>query len=183
MSRFVALVVVALKEEWTSLNLLNEPQIEGSTFSGASANFRTIWEVLQFLISERRAFFNGDWKFINMVLGLLAPAAMHPCPTCIVLKPDYANTKARLRCDNDYACKLFSTDSRHTPLLRVDPQRIVPLPLHVFLGIGNRLFDDVYPRLLGSEVVKAATAKVKQSHTTIGGGRSAATFINSTVVS
>ena len=51
-------------------------------------------------------------------------------------------------------------------------QRRLPLPLHLFLGIGNRIVLEVLPKKLSSSAVEAVVAKVKTVHSASGGGRS-----------
>jgi hypothetical protein len=62
-----------------------------------------------------------------------------PCPICLVnrkdlLLPSFPRTS-------------FTVDThsqKHPPLLTISPDRIVPLPLHLFfLGIGNKIIKDV----------------------------------------
>lgn len=53
-------------------------------FTGDSASFPHIYAVLQHFIDTRKAFLNGDWLFINAILGLKAAASHHPCPICII---------------------------------------------------------------------------------------------------
>ena len=79
---FAALLVYEGGDSWLELQ---DCRAEGLTpFTGDSAAFPHIWAVLQHFIDTRGAFLNGDWPFINAVLGLMAPSATHPCPICIV---------------------------------------------------------------------------------------------------
>ena len=60
-------------------------------FTGRSAQYGNIWDVLQTLIDrhspQHRVFLNGDWNFINPVLGLKAPGgSKYPCFRCLVEK-------------------------------------------------------------------------------------------------
>src|SRR3954453_6464019 len=84
--------------------------------------------VLQHLIDTRAAFLNGDWGFINAVLGLMSPSSTHPCPICIIGKNNLLGT-SRYRNANDR----HSIDHTHSPLLSINPDRVVPTPLHLFL--------------------------------------------------
>ena len=73
---FAALLVYEGIDSWLELQ---DCRAEGLTpFTGASASFPHIWSVLQHLINKRGAFLNGDWCFINAVLGLMSPSATHP---------------------------------------------------------------------------------------------------------
>jgi hypothetical protein len=43
------------------------------------------------------------------------------------------------------------------------PDEIVPLPLHILLGLCNRIISDTYAELLGAEKLKAAWDSVKST--------------------
>jgi hypothetical protein len=115
--------------------------------------------VLQRFIDNRSAFLNGDWPFINAVLGLMAPSATHPCPICIVSHNNYLRSP-RYRTSHDR----HSIDCTHYPLLTIPPERIVPTPLHLFLGISNRIILDAFSELLGKERVQAALTTIATVH-------------------
>jgi hypothetical protein len=162
---FAALVVYAGSDGWDELNHLTQ-EVE-PPFVGDSAAFPHIFAVLQHFIDTRNAFLNGDWPFINAVLGLMAPAATHPCPICIVSHKNFLRS-ARYRTPADK----HSLDRNHSPLLTISPERIVPTPLHLFLGISNRIILDAFSELLGKECVEAALAAVKTVHSAGCGGLS-----------
>jgi hypothetical protein len=134
---------------------------------GESAAFPHIWAVLQHLIDTRAAFLNGDWCFINAALGLMAPAATHPCPICIISHSSFTKT-ARYRRPGDK----HSMDHEHCSLLTIPPERIVPTPLHLFLGISNRIILDAYKELFGEAMVLAAVAAVTTVHSAGCSGKS-----------
>lgn len=108
-------------------------------FTGDSAAFPHIFAVLQHLIDTRAAFLNGDWPFINAVLGLMAPSSTHPCPICIVSHNNYLHS-SRYRTERDRQ----SLHPDQPALLKINPERIVPTPLHLFLGISNRIILEVF---------------------------------------
>ena len=147
---------------------LQDCRAEGLTpFTGDSAAFPHIWAVLQHLIDSKGAFLNGDWCFINAVLGLMAPSATNPCPICIITHNSFTKTaRYRTPADKD------SVDRTHQPLLVIDPERIVPTPLHLFLGISNRIILDAFSELLGKERVEEVLKKIKTMHSAGCGGRS-----------
>jgi len=139
---------------------LQDCRAEGLTpFTGDSAAFPHIWAVLQHLIDTRSAFLNGDWPFVNAVLGLMAPSATHPCPICIVSHKSFLST-SRHRTPADTQ----SIDRTHQPLLTIPPERIVPTPLHLFLGISNRIILDAFSELLGRERVEMALKGISTVH-------------------
>jgi hypothetical protein len=62
----------------------------------------------------------------------------------------------------DYTVELDPSKNRlNVPLLIIDPQRIIPTPLHVFLGIGNRIIKKCYKQLYENETVDAVTSTIK----------------------
>ena len=141
---------------------------EGLTpFVDDSARFPHIWAVLQHLIDTRSAFLNGDWCFINAVLGLMSPSATHPCPICIVSKSSFLSS-SRHRTPVDR----HSHHPQQSALLSIPPERIVPTPLHLFLGISNRIILDAFSELLGKERVQTALASVTTVHSAGCGGKS-----------
>jgi hypothetical protein len=154
---FAALLVYEGKDSWEELSRLTADAI--TPFTGDSAAFPHIFAVLQHLIDTRAAFFNGDWPFINAVLGLMSPSATHPCPICIVSHKSFLRT-ARYRTLNDR----HSIDRDHSPLLAISPERIVPTPLHLFLGISNRIILDAFSELLGKELVEQSLKAVTTVH-------------------
>jgi hypothetical protein len=154
---FAALLVYEGGDSWLELQ---DCRAAGLTpFTGDSTSFPHIWAVLQHLINTRGAFLNGDWPFINGVLGLMSPSAKHPCPVCIVSHKKFLRA-ARYRTRSDKHC----VDPTHQPLLTISPERIVPTPLHVFLGISNRIIIDAFSELLGEKVVLQAVESVKTVH-------------------
>lgn len=66
----------------------------------------------------------------------------------------------------------LSCHSDHPALLRVTPERIVPTPLHVFLGISNRIIFNACKRLAGDAAVAESVARVKTTHSAGCGGLS-----------
>jgi hypothetical protein len=147
---------------------LQDCRAEGLTpFTGDSAAFPHIWAVLQHFIDTRGAFLNGDWCFLNAVLGLMAPSATHPCPICIVSHNNYLST-ARYRT----AADKHSRAAGQQALLTIPPERIVPTPLHLFLGISNRIILDAFSELLGKERVQAALTTITTVHSAGCGGKS-----------
>jgi hypothetical protein len=162
---FAPLLVYEGGDSWLELQ---DCRADGLTpFTGDSSAFPHIWAVLQHLIDTRAAFLNGDWPFINAVLGLMAPSATHPCPICIVSHNNYLRS-ARYRSPADR----HSLHPDQCPLLTIIPERIVPTPLHLFLGISNRIILDAFSELLGKERVAAALKPITTVHSAGCGGKS-----------
>jgi hypothetical protein len=162
---FACLLVYEGGDSW--LELQDCRAVGLTSFTGDSAAFPHIWAVLQHLIDTRSAFLNGDWCFLNAVLGLMGPGAAHPCPVCIVTRTSLLRT-ARYRTATDRHSRLHSAD----PLLTIPPERIVPTPLHLFLGISNRIILEVFAELLGEEHAAASLKPVLTVHTAGCGGLS-----------
>jgi hypothetical protein len=162
---FAALLVYEGGDSWLELQ---DCRAKGLTpFTGDSAAFPHIWAVLQHFIDTRGAFLNGDWPFINAVLGLMAPSATHPCPICITSHNSFTKS-SRYRQPGDK----HSVDVDHSPLLRIPPERIVPTPLHLFLGISNRIILDAFSELLGKARVEEALKQVTTVHSAGSSGKS-----------
>jgi hypothetical protein len=154
---FAALLVYEGGDSWLELQ---DCRAEGLTpFVGESVAFPHVWAVLQHLIDSKGAFLNGDWCFLNAVLGLMAPAATHPCPICIVGKNNLLGT-SRYRTPADKHSRAVGQQA----LLTVSPERIVPTPLHLFLGISNRIILDAFSELLGKELVEQSLKSITTIH-------------------
>jgi hypothetical protein len=162
---FAALLVYDGGDQYEDLRALTE---EGTTrFVGESAPFLHIFQILQHLIDTRNAFLNGDWLFLNVILGLKNANAKHPCPICIVTDASFLRS-ARYRLPADK----HSHNTHQPALLVIASDRIVPTPLHVFLGISNRIIMKVFPGLLGEEAVLKAVRSIKTVHSAGCGGLS-----------
>ncbi|MDR3548004.1 MAG: hypothetical protein P4M11_07035, partial [Candidatus Pacebacteria bacterium] len=101
-----------------------------------------------------------DWKFISAVLGHGGASSRRPCPIC---RTDKASLLSRSFCHRDYFTLSGDRDIVN-PLLRVDPRWIVPLPLHIYLGLSNYIIGQTYPKMFPAAEVEKATAKAKQLH-------------------
>jgi hypothetical protein len=97
----------------------------------------------------------------------MAPSATHPCPICIVSHKNFLSS-SRHRTPADK----HSIDRSHQPLLSIIPERIVPIPLHLFLGISNRIILDAFCELLGKDRVEAALKSITTVHSAGCGGKS-----------
>jgi len=67
---------------------------------------------------------------------------------------------------------LFSTSSEFHPLFYTHPSHLVPLPLHVFLGLCNRILSQSFTRYFPSQQLTDTMKQIKTIHTAHGGGRS-----------
>ena len=163
---FAALLVYEDSDHYEDFYSLSAPNL--TPFTGDSSALPHIFSVLQHFINTKNAFLNGDWPFINTLLGLKNAAAIHPCPICIITKYNLL-TKAPLRKPND---RRHSHNPDQPGLIAIDPKRIVPTPLHLFLGISNRIILDAYKELFGEAVVMEAVQMIKTVHSVGCGGLS-----------
>lgn len=162
---FAALLVYEGKDDWEELSRLET--IGLTPFDGDSAAFPHIFSVLQHLIETRNAFLNGDWPFINTLLGYKNASAIHPCPICIVSRGSLLRTaRYRTAADNQ------SRNLQQHALITILPQRIVPTPLHVFLGLSNRIILEAFSELFGEDSVRSVLSGIKTVHTIGCGGLS-----------
>ncbi len=163
--RFAPLLVYYGKDSWEELIKLKLPNV--TVFNGHSSQFCNIFEILQYLIDHCNGFLNGDWCFINTLLALKSPSSKHPCPVCIISSKRLA-CSARYRLPND----TISKHADRIPLITIDPSRIVPTPLHLFLGISNRIITDAYAELFDNESVIEMIESIRTVHSAGCGGLS-----------
>jgi hypothetical protein len=161
--QFAALLVYDGTDSWELMNALTIPHL--TPLTGNSAHMPHIFAVLQHLIDTRSAFLNGDWPFINAVLGLKSASSRNPCPICIVPSTILIRP-ARYRTARDK----HSIHPTNHALLTIVPERIVPTPLHLFLGISNRIIFDVYSELVGEVPVVETMRNIKTVHSAGCGG-------------
>jgi hypothetical protein len=165
--QFAALLVFSGKD--TSDELCALTQLDGLTpFTGASAAHTSIWSVLQSLIATHpNAFLNGDWPFLCVVLGLKNASSKHPCPICGISSSNLLGTaKYRSALNNPSALPASQR------LLRIAPERIVPTPLHLYLGLSNRLILEAFGAIFGEQLVADSVARIKTVHSAGKGGAS-----------
>ncbi len=125
----------------------------------ASLQLTNIFSVFQYLIDHNGTFLNGDWKFINVITGLKSPSAMCPCPVCIVHKNHFlSNDTFAYREPSEEIQTEYS--QKNKPLVKINSNRILPTPLHLFLGIGDRILKD-YTNLYGEEALKEQIKRIK----------------------
>jgi hypothetical protein len=139
-----------------------------TTLTGESAQHTHIFAVLQHIINNhQRCFLNGDWPFISCILAHKGHAALYPCPICIVDR-DRLLSKANYRRPVDGN----SLHHVHDAFLTIPSNRIVPTPLHLFLGINNRLIFEAFKELVGEQQLTGILLAVKSKHSAGCGGLS-----------
>ena len=160
---FAALLVYKGKDDWDSLTQLVSPDL--TPFFGDTAAARMfnlpmlplvgIFGVFQYLINTYadRCFLNRDMAFINSVIGLKSASSHFPCPICVVNKNDLLPAAPRAPPLRNHLVQVIGSYSRkRSPLIVIDSKRIVPLPLHIFLGTSNKLIEEVLTPSLGAAV-------------------------------
>jgi hypothetical protein len=162
---FLPLLVFEGDDHYDDLHALRTPRL--TTFSGASADHTHIFSVLQHIITTYHAFLNGDWPFISCMLQHKGHAANYPCPICIVPKEKLLSAAAYRRpVDGN------SLHPVNDAFLSIPPERIVPTPLHLYLGINNRIIFDAFKELIGKEQLERILSSVKTVHSAGCGGLS-----------
>ncbi len=149
-----------------------------TTFTGQSAQHADIFALLQHIINTSpRCFLNGDWPFISCILAHKGHAAIYPCPICIIDR-DHLLSEANYRrpVDGD------SLHHVHDAFLSISSDRIVPTPLHLYLGINNRLIFDAFKELVGEEQLTGILQAVKSKHSAGCGGLSDLYALNETEI-
>ena len=163
--KFAALLVYHGSDKYDDLGALQKEKL--TPFEGESQQLGSIFAVLQRIIDVMKAFLNGDWPFINTVLGLKNASAAHPCPICCISSSNLLGNAQYRKPQHSH-----SRNRHHDQLLTVDSERIVPTPLHLFLGISNRIILDAFSELLGKELVEQSLKPITTIHTAGSGGLS-----------
>jgi hypothetical protein len=91
-------------------------------------------------------------------------AATWGCPICLAPCQDRLTTaplRSELQLQADLLLMLggdavpYANHSLvNMPLLKVPTERIVPLPLHIFLGLANLIILEVYPTIVSEATVR-----------------------------
>jgi hypothetical protein len=162
-SHFQSLVVYQGDDNYRTLSNLQQHRL--LMYVGDSAHFNNIFQYFQSLL-DNGAFLNGDWPFIAALLALKGPSSTHPCFICTVDKRHF-DTLGATRIGGETEGSI-----RQLPLLHCNALRIVPTPLHLFLGIGNRVISKMLLPLFGRDALSAAILAMKSKHTPGCGGLS-----------
>jgi len=164
---FLILLVFEGDDAYDDMHELRSAQ-NLTPFTGESAQYPNIFAVLQHIINNNpRCFLNGDWPFISCILAHKGHAAIHPCPICIVDK-DHLLSAANYRRPIDGN----SLHHVHDAFLTIPSNRIVPTPLHLYLGINNRLIFDAFKEIVGEKQLTGILLAVKSKHSAGCGGLS-----------
>lgn len=170
-SHFVSLLVYDGKDDYQALSSLNHPSISFTGRSTALVNFSSL---LQFIIDRFHVCLNGDWLFINSILGLKSASSTHPCFICDVNRVDLLSSSYKYRTNYNINSSLSIISNS---LITINPLFIVPIPLHLLLGIGNRIVKLVFIPFLGSKFI-STLSKFKSVHTPSHAGAAAVFDLN-----
>lgn len=167
---FLPLLIYDGDERYETLSLFNNPIL---TFDGVTHKQRlhSIWAIFNRLITKHGAILNGDMKFICTVLGHGGASSMYPCPLCLVRIRQYtSDAKLRSNIVKGRVDTIHSVSVK--PLIRIHPTRVVPLPLHIYLGIGNIVFNELMVTESSQVIVDALVAQlnIKSRKDREGGG-------------
>jgi hypothetical protein len=162
---FLPLLVFEGDDNYDDLHALRTADV--TKFIGQSETYKNIFSVLQYIITQYHAFLNGDWPFISCMLQHKGHAANYPCPICIIPKEKLLSSAAYRRpVDGN------SLHPVNDAFLSIAPERIVPTPLHLYLGINNRIIFDAFKELIGEQQLAKIIATVKSKHSAGCGGLS-----------
>jgi hypothetical protein len=166
--RFLPLLIFEGKDSYESLHELRTPNL--TCFTDDSAHHAHIFSVLQHMIdSTEQSFLNGDWPFLSAILAHKGHSSFYPCPICIVERSFLLSEESyRLPTDGN---SLHSSRT-HTPFLTIPSERIVPTPLHLYLGISNRIIFNALAEMFTEQQVLASVKLVKSKHSAGCGGLS-----------
>jgi hypothetical protein len=145
-SAFLPLLVYAGKDN--NAGLAAFAALPASPFIGTSSAHVTLWALLQSLIDgPRPVYLCGDLNSIAAIRGQMQSNATWGCCWCLAKLGDPAGQLAAPRVKDQSDLVRGRLEDR-PQLLAIDPARIVPPSLHLFLGLGNALLEamaDVCP--------------------------------------
>jgi hypothetical protein len=164
---FLPLLLTTGGDDWDGLQVLHSDKFE---FTGLSTGYSDYCQFFQKMIDDG-ALFGGDWNSTNAALGLSTASASYPCFACTVHLRHLLSTAPPRTEDQVAIATLYVLEHPSTvpnmnysvvrmPHLTVPYTHIVPTPLHVFLGLANRLVDgfEVYT---SQEFISSLRTEVK----------------------
>jgi hypothetical protein len=165
---FLPFVITTGNDDWDGLSVLHSSMFQ---FSGLTTGYSDYHQYLQALLNDPAVCFGGDWNSINAAFGLSTASASYPCFACTVhlrnlLTIAPPRTEDQVAINTLYVLDHPSTvpNMNHSlvrlPHLIVPFTRIVPTPLHVFLGLANRLVDG-FVDYTSVEFISSLRAEVK----------------------
>lgn len=107
------------------------------TISACCNNF--IQSINSNKLNMNSVFFGGDMNFLNTIAGIQNASSLYPCPFCIVSKKNLLQSPgAAKRSFSQH--KIGEYSAINIPLFNnIYSNQLVPLPLHLFLGLGNKM--------------------------------------------
>ena len=165
---FCPFILTTGNDDWDGLNIMHSNQFH---FTSLSSGYSDYTQVFQKILDDRGGLFGGDWNSSNAVLGLSTASASHPCFACTVHRSNLL-TIAPPRSENQVALNtLYVVDHPSTvpnmnlsmvriPHLTVPYSNIVPTPLHVFLGLCNRVVE-FFKKYSSEEFISSLKAEAR----------------------
>ena len=150
-------------------------------FSGESSEHSDIFSIFQFIIDENKennVFLNGDWIFLSAMLAHQGPSAFYPCPICTVQRHQLLVEQPYRTGENENNLQSLKCPETHTPFIKIQSDHIVPTPLHLFLGINNRIIFHAFKEIIGESEVLKIVKKIKSKHSAGCGGLSDVKTLN-----
>lgn len=190
--KFIPLLITEGKDNYQHLSSL-PPLI----FDGDSSAFTSFFPLIQSLLDARSrrtfplhrqiALLNGDWAFLNAILGIGSCSSTHPCPICLISSNNFLGIAPYRTPDHSQrqgeawekltevektkkATSAAWSSMHHVPLLVIDRTHVVPIPLHLLLGISNRIIRIIYPTIFSAAELKQQIATIKTQPTESTGG-------------
>jgi hypothetical protein len=163
---FLPLLVYEGDDNYEDMNALRTANL--TKFVGESTTHTHIFSVLQHILDTYPlSFLNGDWPFISAIIGHRGASSFYPCPICIV-------ERSFLLSEESYRRPTDGNSLHHNriPLLNIPSDRIVPTPLHLYLGINNRIIFDAFKEIVGESHLLTIIKTVKSIHSAGCGGLS-----------
>jgi hypothetical protein len=171
-SDFIPILVSTGKDNLEQLSTLT--QLSLFILEGDSEQFPSYAAVLQHIVNSQSAFLNGDWNGINAITGLSGPGSTWGCFCCLTTNTDRLSIgqyrdpfqhffNVSYISHGGQAAPYLNNSMISVPLFNVQHDRIVPLPLHIFLGIANLIVCQIYVKWVGLDFIKELFAQIKSS--------------------
>ena len=141
--------IINCKENYEQLNAACKP-----VFDEMNELIAEIWLFVDGKNYPVKFLFGGDMKFIQIVLGLGSSLSTHACPWCRIHKSDRADmskpfdfyhtgSMARTNKDITNDSTSYTFGVKNEPLVKIEPDHVVPDELHLLLRICDKLLTNL----------------------------------------
>lgn len=155
-------------DDWDGLCIMESDQFH---FTGHSRGFSNYCQVFQKILNDRNGLFCADWNGTNATFGYSTASASHPCFACTVhlrnlltIAPPRTDTQVALNTlyvlEHPSTVPNMNLSMVRLPHLTLPCTNIVPTPLHVFLGLCNRLVNS-FERFTSVEFISNLKAEAR----------------------